>query len=104
MAIRMPRRIDRLLTRGEQGDLEVAMRVVGVEEVVRETQALVNRLIVAILVSGSLVSLGLLLTVYHPDWLLRWLGPLFVMGVFITVVGALSLAWRMVRGVGRPRR
>ncbi|MBX6342865.1 MAG: AarF/ABC1/UbiB kinase family protein, partial [Thermomicrobiaceae bacterium] len=56
LMVRLPRRADRLLRRIERGDVEVAMRVVGVEEIVRQGQLMVNRLVIAILVGASLIA------------------------------------------------
>lgn len=98
LAVEMPRRVDRLLTRAEQGDLEVAMRVVDMEEMLRLGQALVNRVVVAILTAASLLTVGLLLVAYHPPWLIRWLGPLLGVGILVTIVATLLLVFRMLRG------
>lgn len=99
----LPRRANRLLTRAEHGDLEVAMRVIGIEEMTRQAHLLVNRLIGAILIAASLVSLGLLLTVYHPPWLLTWLAPLVGAGVLVTLALGLFLALRARRNGRRFR-
>jgi ubiquinone biosynthesis protein len=100
---RLPRRIDRLLTRSEQGDIEIGIRVVRVDEIIDVVQSMVNRLILAILVGASLISLGLLLTVYSPDWLLSWMGPLFGLGVAITLLAGMLLGWRILRRDRRRR-
>jgi len=97
----LPKRTERLLTRAEQGDIEIGIRVVHVEEILGTLHLLINRLIMAILLGSSLVSLGLLLTVYHPSWVLTWLGPLFGIGVVVSILVALFLAWRMLRD--RPK-
>ncbi|MDI3340594.1 MAG: AarF/ABC1/UbiB kinase family protein [Sphaerobacter sp.] len=97
-----PRRVDRLLMRAEHGDLEVAMRVVESEELMRQTSVLVNRLIAAILTAASLISLSLVMTVYHPPWLIPWLGPLVGAGIVVTLIVGLALAIQVLRG-GRPR-
>jgi ubiquinone biosynthesis protein len=97
----LPKRTERLLTRAEQGDIEIGIRVVHVEEILGTLHLMINRLIMAILLGASLVSLGLLLTLYHPSWLLTWLGPLFGIGVVVSILVALFLGWRMLRD--RPR-
>jgi ubiquinone biosynthesis protein len=97
----LPKRTERLLTRAEQGDIEIGIRVVHVEEILGTLHQLINRLIMAILLGASLVSLGLLLTLYHPSWLLTWLGPLFGIGVVVSILVALFLGWRMFRD--RPK-
>lgn len=99
---RLPRRIERLLTRSEQGDIEVGIRLVRADEILDTLQSMINRLILAILVGASLVSLGLLLTVYSPNWLLSWMGPLFGVGVVVTILAGLLLGWRILRGGRHP--
>lgn len=100
---RLPRRMERLLTRSEQGDIEIGIRVVRVEDILDTLESMINRLILAILLGASLISLGLLLTVYSPNWLLSWMGPLFGFGVFVTIVTGLLLGWRILRRGHRPR-
>ena len=100
---RLPRRIERLLTRSEQGDIEIGIRVVRVDEILDNLQSMINRLILAILLSASLVSLGLLLSVYNPGWLLSLMGPLFIVGVLITIMAGVLLGWRILRGGHHPR-
>jgi hypothetical protein len=103
LLFRLPRRADRLLTRAEQGDIELGIRLVRADEILDSLQSMVNRLILAILVGASLVSLGLLLTIYNPKWILSWIGPLFGIGVAVTILAGLLLGWRIVRGGHRPR-
>lgn len=99
----LPRRANRLLTRAEQGDLEVAMRVIGIEEMTRQAHLLANRLIGAILTAASLISLALLLTVYHPPWLVDWLAPALGIGALTALFVGLALALRLLRGGRRAR-
>lgn len=103
LLFRLPRRADRLLTRAEQGDIEVGIRLVRADEILDTLQSMVNRLILAILVGASLVSLGLLLTIYSPKWLLSWMGPLFGLGVVVTILAGLFLGWRILRGTRHLR-
>ncbi len=100
---RLPRRIDRLMTRAEHGDIEIGIRLLRADEILDTLQSMVNRLILAILLGASLVSLGLLLTVYSPKWLLSWMGPLFGIGVVVTIFAGLLLGWRITRRSRHPR-
>ncbi len=100
---RLPRRVERLLTRAEQGDIEIGIRLVRADEILDSLHSMINRLILAILVGSSLVSLGLLLTVYRPHWLLAWLGPLFGLGVVVTIAAGILLGWRIARQRHRHR-
>ena len=99
----LPKRAERLLTRAEQGDIEIGIRVVHVEEILSTLHVLINRLIIAILLGASVVSLGLLLTFYHPSWLLSWLGPLFGAGVVMSILVGVFLGWRIIRDSPKPR-
>ena len=97
----LPKRTERLLTRAEQGDIEIGIRLVHLDEFLGTFHLLINRLIMAILLGASVVSLGLLLTLYHPSWLVTWLGPLFGIGVAVSILVAMLLAWRILRD--RPK-
>ena len=99
----LPRRANRLLTRAEQGDLEVAMRIVDTDDLLVQAQVMVNRLVIAILTAAGLVSLGLLLTVYHPAPLIEWLGPLLALGAIVTLAASAYLGVRILRSTRRSR-
>jgi ubiquinone biosynthesis protein len=99
----LPKRAERLLSRAEQGDIEIGIRVVHIEEILSTLHLLVNRLIMAILLGASLVSLGLLLTLYHPSWLITWLGPLFGAGVVVSILVGIYLGWRIMRDGPKSR-
>lgn len=89
-----PRRAHRLLTRAEQGDLEIAMRIIGLEEIVRQVQQMVSRLVAAILFGVGLLALSLLLVIYHPSWMIHWVAPFVGAGATIAILIALAHAIR----------
>jgi len=94
----LPRRIDRLLRRLEQAELEVTMHLAELPEVTHRLSAMVNRLVIAILLAAAAISFSLLLNVWHPDWLVRWGGPLLALGLASIVLASLVLAWQVWRG------
>ncbi|GBD16296.1 putative protein kinase UbiB [bacterium HR26] len=98
LLIELPRRIDRLLRQLEHSDIEVTMHIAEAQQIIQRLSAMINRLIIAILVAAGLISLGLLLSVWHPDWLLAWLGPVMGVGVVLVLLTSLLLAWRVLRG------
>ncbi|MCM8750537.1 hypothetical protein NET02_15430 [Thermomicrobiaceae bacterium CFH 74404] len=74
------------------------MHIAEAQQLIQRLSAMINRLIIAILVAAGLISLGLLLSVWHPDWLLAWLGPLMGLGVVLLLLTSFLLAWRVLRG------
>ncbi len=94
----LPRRIDRLLRQLEHSDIEVTMHIAEVQQIIQRLSAMINRLVIAILVAAGLISLGLLLSVWHPDWLIGWLGPVMGVGVAVLLATSVLLAWRVLRG------
>ncbi len=93
----LPRRLDRLVRRLEQAEMEVTMHLAELPEVTHRLGAMVNRLVIAILLGAAAISFGLLLNVWRPDWLIRWAGPLLALGLVSIVVASLVLAWQMWR-------
>lgn len=96
-AAELPRRIDRLLRRLEQAELEVTMHLAELPDVTHRLSAMVNRLVIAILLAAAAISFSLLLNVWHPDWLVRWAGPLLALGLVSIVFASLILAWQVWR-------
>lgn len=89
LAINLPRRSERLLTRLEQGSLALNMHVQDTDTVLNELNSMVNRLILGMLVSGFAVGTALLLQVYFSaglNWLVGWL-----LGIGMTIVAGLGL-------------
>jgi len=96
-AAELPRRIDRLFRRLEQAELEVTMHLAELPEVTHRLSAMINRLVIAILLAAAAISFSLLLNVWHPDWLVRWAGPLLALGLASIVLASLVLAWQVWR-------
>lgn len=93
----LPRRVDRLLRRLEQAELEVTMHLAELPEVTHRLTTIINRLIVAILLAAASISFALVLNVWHPEWLLRWAGPLLVIGLTVVTLTGILLAWQLWR-------
>jgi len=96
-AVGFPRRIDRLLRRLEQAELEVTMHLAELPDATQRLSAMVNRLITAILLAAAAISFSLLLNVWHPEWLVRWIGPILFFGLLGIVAASLLLAWQWWR-------
>lgn len=74
------------------------MHLAELPDVTHRLSALVNRLIVAILLAAAAISFSLLLNVWHPDWFVRWAGPLLAFGLVGIVLATVILAWQFWRG------
>ncbi|MCS7246054.1 MAG: AarF/ABC1/UbiB kinase family protein [Thermomicrobium sp.] len=96
-AVELPRRVDRLLRRIEQAELEVTMHLAELPEATHQLNALVNRLIIAILLAAAAISFSLLLNVWHPAWFVSWAGPLLALGLASIVIATLVVAWQLWR-------
>ncbi|HYI15351.1 MAG TPA: AarF/UbiB family protein, partial [Thermomicrobiales bacterium] len=92
-----PKRVDRLLSQIERGDVQTTMHLADWERMLGQVRALVNRLVIAWLVGTSLIALSVMLAIYRPDWIADWLGPLFWLGAATTVAAGGFLALLLLR-------
>lgn len=86
LGLDLPRRITHLLNRLERGDLEFKINHNGLEEFERQLQRMVNRLALSILLAAILLSLGLLMLVFHPPGWEQY-GGWFFAGAFLFTLG-----------------
>ncbi|HEX9014725.1 MAG TPA: AarF/ABC1/UbiB kinase family protein [Chloroflexota bacterium] len=85
LAVTLPRRSERLLTQLERGEFSINMHVQDTERVISELDAMVNRLILGMLVSGFAIGTGLLTQAHFStelSWLINWL---VIVGMAIVV-------------------
>ncbi len=85
LAVTLPRRTERLLTRAERGNLSINMHLQDTEHVLDVLNGMANRLILGMLASSFAVALALLLQIYYTvgfRWLIGW----------ALVVGLISVA------------
>jgi ubiquinone biosynthesis protein len=92
-----PKRIDRLLTQIERGNIQTTMHLADWERMLGQVRALVNRLVIAWLVGTSMIALSVMLAIYRPHWINDWLGPLFWLGAATTVAAGGFLALLLLR-------
>jgi ubiquinone biosynthesis protein len=92
-----PKRIDRLLSQIERGNIQTTMHLADWERMLGQVRALVNRLVIAWLVGTSLIALSVMLAIYRPHWIDNWLGPLFWLGAATTVAAGGFLALLLLR-------
>ena len=96
----LPRQVRRLAAQLERGTLEVAVRPVEIEPLLRRAECLVNRLVLGVLASAFIVGLAVLLAVYRPGEGLGWAGAFFAVGFVLALALGAYLAWSIVRAGG----
>ena len=97
LSIELPRRLRRLISEVERGQLEVRIRPSGFDEIIRRLDRLANRIVLGIIVAAMIIGLAILLSTYNP---LGWAGLqaiMFFIGVISTSVIGAYLAWRVFR-------
>ncbi len=88
LAVTLPRRTERLLTRMERGNLSINMHVQDTEHVLDVLNGMVNRLILGMLASGFAVAIALLLQIYYTVGFRGLLGWMLGMGMaFVAGLG-----------------
>jgi ubiquinone biosynthesis protein len=95
-----PQRVDRLLSLVERGNFQATARLADWEAMLAQAQRLVNRVVAAMLICASLISLSILLAVYQPSFIESWFGVLFWLGVSTTIIAGFAL-WLLSRWRGR---
>lgn len=101
LGVDLPQRIARLLSQVERGDLAFDVRHEGLGDFTRQLQRMVNRLALTILLSATIVALGLLMIVYHPPVWERVGGWLFGLALLFALGFGAWLMWSIWRS-GKP--
>jgi ubiquinone biosynthesis protein len=97
LAVSLPRRADRLLTRFEHGNISVNVSVQEADRALRALNNVTNRLILAMLASSFAIAIALLLQIYYTG-VLRWLlGWMLVLGMVVVSGLGLWLAVNILR-------
>lgn len=97
LGIDLPQRTGRLLSQLEHGNLAFDVRHEGLSEFTRQLQRMVNRLAMTLLLSAAIVSLGLLMIVYHPPAWERFGGWLFGLAFLFALGFGAWLMWNIWR-------
>lgn len=96
----LPRRLERLARRAEQGEFDLRVKHEGLEEFSEELERMTRQLALAILLGSTIVALGLAMVVVHPAGLTRVAG-----GVLAAAFGAsLVLGILLLLSIWRPGR
>ena len=93
----LPRRLNRLLSDLENGNLTVETRATGYEPMLERLETLTNRLTFATVGGAFIVALPVLMVVYRPRGWKRWSGPAFALGATVAASTGLFLAGTIAR-------
>lgn len=97
LSLSLPRHTSRLLGRLERGDVEFHVNLDSLREFVTQMQRMTNRLALAIILGATIVSLGLILSVYQvPGWD-QYGGWLFGMAFVFSLGFGLWLVFSILR-------
>jgi ubiquinone biosynthesis protein len=95
LGIELPRRIDRLLGEIERGNLRVWTRVEDIEPVMKRLEHMVERANATILAAACIVSLAIVMLVYHPQGWKAWIGVVFWIAVTVAVTDSVRTLWAL---------
>ena len=97
LGLELPQRTARLLGQIERGELEFNVKHAGLRDFSHQLQRMTNRLALTMLLSATIVALGLVMTVYHPpDWE-QYGGWLFGLAFLFSLGFGNWLMWRIWR-------
>lgn len=97
LGMELPRQVGRLLGEVERGDLEVGVRVVKADPLIRRLERIANRIVLGIIVAAFINGLAVLLAARGvPGWE-QWINSLFTVGFIIASMIGGYLAWTILR-------
>lgn len=101
LGLELPRHVSHLLHQIEHGELEFNVNPESLNEFAHQLQRMTNRLALTILFAGFIVSLGLVMTIYHPPGWEQYGGLIFGLGFLFALGFGVWLMWN-IRRSGRP--
>lgn len=96
----LPKRLERLARRIEQGEFDLHVKHEGLEEFSNDLERMTRELALAVLLGSTIVALGLGLVVSRPAWLARYGGTLLA----VAFLASLVLGVLLLVSLWRPRR
>ena len=101
LGVELPQQLRQILGDLERGGLEVGMRPLGFDPLIRRFERLANRIVLGIIAAAFVNGLAVLMSVYRPPGFERWAGIIFGAGFVVASVLGAYLAWSIVRSRGR---
>lgn len=97
LGLELPRHTSRLIKRLERGEIEFGVNHRGLRELEHQLQRMVNRLALSILLAAIILSLGLLMLVFHPAGWENYAGWVFGLAFLLALGFAALLMWNIWR-------
>lgn len=97
LGVDLPRRTAHLLDQLERGDLEFNVNHEGLRELVRQLQRVANRLALSVLLAAVIISLALVMLIYHPPGWENVAGSVFTLAFLVSLVVGIWLMWSIWR-------
>ncbi len=93
LALDLPRRVALLLEKTERGEMNMSIHVDELTQTIHQLQKMANRLAIAIILGATIVSFGLIIGVYRPDFSDAYMGPMFLLGFIFSLGFGAWLVW-----------
>lgn len=97
LSMELPRRLDRVLSEVERGNLRVWARLEDLEPLMTRFERTVETVNAALLSAACIVGLAIVLLIYRPQGLQRWIGIAFWIVVALAFVFSLRTVWATMR-------
>lgn len=97
LGIELPHRITRLLEQLERGQIEFNLNVDRFAKLMSQMQHMTNRLALSVVLAGTIVALGMVTVVYHPQEWQRLGDWLFGLAFVSSLVFGAWLMWSILR-------
>ncbi len=93
LSLGLPRRAAMLLEKAERGEMNMSIHIEELNATMRQLQRMANRLVIAVILGATIVSFGLILGVYRPEFSEHYLGPMFLLGFVFSIAFGAWLVW-----------
>ncbi|HET9392863.1 MAG TPA: AarF/UbiB family protein [Candidatus Rubrimentiphilum sp.] len=97
LSIELPRRVDRVLSEVERGNLRVWARMEDFEPALARFERAIETTNATMLASACIVGLAIVMLVYHPQGWGRWIGYAFWSVVAIAFLFSLRTVWATLK-------
>lgn len=97
LGLDLPQYLRRLVGQMARGEVTVTTRHEGLNEFIVELNRVANRLAMSILVAALIISVGLLMLIYHPPGWEAWGGWVFGLALPVVLILGIGLLWSIWR-------
>jgi len=97
LAVTLPRRLDRVSAQAERGHFSMNFRIPEAEHYLSDLNSMVNRLILAMLTTGLVVGLAVLMASFRPPGLEPFMGWIFGFGFLAVAIAGVWVMFELLR-------